>query len=234
LSGISRLRFLIVVSPPARVLAAVLAVLACGAVALESVDPGGSDWVLASIALVQLFASATGFHRYATRGYYDPILLASRRRARLAFAHFLVSVSPGLGAWLATGAAQVLASRSFSVPAFRAPGWAALLLVSAIPWAASLRISRFAVGSLWLLLTGSLLASGALLVPLSALHAQPAWAADHELEAIGVGLAFPSVIPSLSWPPSVLFAFAAFSLSGLTLGVATVVRGEFALDEEDS
>jgi hypothetical protein len=225
------LRFFAAVSPPARVLVAVLAILAAAAVALETVNSGSSDWVLASIAIVQLFASATGFHRHATRGYYDPVLLDADR-GRLAVAHLVVSAAPGFGAWCATGAAQAVAARSLSVPALRAPGWAALLLVSALPWAASLRGSRFAIGVLWLLLTASLLVSGVLLSPLAALQSDPSWAARHPLRALGVGLGFPMVIPSLRWPAAVLGAFVGISLLALALGVAQVVRGEFPLSEE--
>ena len=225
------LRFFAAVSPPARVLVAVLAVLAAGAVVLETVNAGSSDWVLASVGIVQLFVSATGFHRHATRGYYDPILLDGAR-ARLALAHFVVSAAPGVGAWCVTGCAEAVAARSLSVPAFRAPGWAALLLVSAIPWASSLRTSRFAIGVLWLLVTASLLVSGVLLLPLAAIHSDPSWAAEHPLRAIGVGLGFPMVIPSLRWPSSALCGFVGLSLLGLALGVAQVVRGEFPLSEE--
>ena len=107
-----------------------------------------------------------------------------------------------------------------------------LLLVSAIPWASSLRTSRFAIGVLWLLVTASLLVSGVLLLPLAAIHSDPSWAAEHPLRAIGVGLGFPMVIPSLRWPSSVLCGFVGLSLLGLALGVAQVVRGEFPLSEE--
>jgi hypothetical protein len=231
LTPLAPLRFFAAVSPPARVLVAVLAILAGGAVVLEAVDAGASDWVLASIAIVQLFASATGFHRHATRGYYDPGLLDGAR-TRLALAHFVVSAAPGLAAWGITGTAEAIAARSLSVPALRASGWAALLLVSAVPWASSLRTSRFAVGVLWLLLTASLLVSGVLLGPLAAIHSDASWAALHPLRAIGVGLGFPMVIPSLRWPAPVLCGFVGISFLGLAVGVAQVVRGEFPLSEE--
>lgn len=233
MTPLSPLRFFLAVSPPSRVLVAVLAILAGAAVILETIDAGASDWVLASIALVQLFAAATGFHRAATRGYYDPILLDGAR-LRLALAHFVVSASPGIGAWCVTGAAEAVAARSLSVPALRPPGWAALLLVSAIPWAAGLRASRFAVGVLWLSVTASLLVSGVLLRPLAAIRSDSSWAAHHPLEAVGVGLGFPMVIPSLHWPLPVLAGFAGISVLALSLGVAQVARGGFPLSEEGS
>lgn len=231
MTPLSPLRFFLAVSPPSRVLVAVLAILAGGAVVLETIDAGASDWVLASIALVQLFAAGTGFHRSATRGYYDPILLDGAR-LRLALAHFAISASPGIGAWCCTGAAEAVAARTPSVPALRPSGWAALLLVSAIPWAAGLRASRFAVGVLWLSVTASLLVSGALLLPLAAIRSDPSWAAQHPLKAVGVGLGFPMVIPSLRWPLPVLAGFAGISVLALSLGVAQVARGEFPLSEE--
>lgn len=231
MTPLARFRFLAAVSPPARVLVVVLAVLAAGAAVLETVNAGSSDWVLASIGMMQLFASATGFQLHATRGYYDPILLDGAR-ARLALTHFVVSAAPGVGAWCLTGAAEAVAARSLSVPAFGTSGWAALLLVSAIPWASALRTSRFAIGVLWLLLTASLLVSGALLPPLGAIHSEPSWAASHPLRAIGLGLGFPMVIPSLRWPAPVLCGFFGISLLGLALGIAQVVRGEFPLSEE--
>jgi hypothetical protein len=230
-TSLSPLRFFAAVSPPARVLIAVLAILAAGAIVLETIDAGSSDWVLASIALVQLFAAAAGFHRPASRGYYDPILLEGGR-VRLALAHFAVSAIPGIAAWCITGGAEAVAVGSLSVPAWRPSGWATLSLVSAVPWAASLRTSRFAAGVLWLLVTASLLVSGVLLSPLAAIHSNSAWAVRHPLRAIGVGLGFPMVIPSLRWPLPVLGGFAGISAMALALGVAQVAQGEFPLSEE--
>lgn len=233
MTRLSPWRFFAAVSPPPRVLVAVLAILAAGAVVLETVSAGSSDWVLASIGIIQLFASATGFHAHATRGHYDPVLL-DEDRPRLALAHFAVSAAPGLAAWCVAGLAEALAARSLAVPAFRASGWSTVLLVSAVPWAAGLRSPRFAVGVLWLLLTASLLVSGALLSPLAAIRSDPSWAVDHPLRAAGVGLGFPMVIPSLPWPASVLAAFVGTSFLALALGVAQVARGEFPLSEEGS
>ncbi len=233
MTNLSPLRFFAAVSPPPRVLVAVLAILAAGAVVLETVSAGSSDWVLASIVIIQLFASATGFHPHATRGHYDPVLLDGDR-PRLALAHFAVSAAPGLAAWCVAGVAEAVAARSLSVPAFRPSGWSTLLLVSAVPWAAGLRSSRFAVGVLWLLLTASLLVSGTLLPPLAAIRSDPSWAAHHPLRAIGVGLGFPMVIPSLAWPGLVLGAFVATSFLALALGIAQVARGEFPLSEDGS
>jgi hypothetical protein len=228
---LSPIRYFAAVSPPAAPLVAVLAILAGGAAVLENVDRGSSDWVLASIGLLQLFACSTGFARHATRGHYDPILLAMPHRRRVAFAHFFVASAPGVGAWIAAGAAQAIAARSPAVPAFRPAGWAGLLLVSSIPWAASIRAPRFVAGALWLTLTASLAISGKLLVPLALLHSQPGWAGQHPIRALALGFAFPVVLPSLDWPPAVLTGFASVAIAALAAGVETVARAEFPLAE---
>ncbi len=232
--GLSPIRYFAVVSPPAAPLVAVLVILAAGAAVLEIIDRGSSDWVLASIGLLQLFACSTGFARHATRGYYDPLLLlAASHRRRVALAHFAVSSAPGIGAWIAAGAAQAIAARSPTVPAFRPAGWAGLLLVSAVPWAAGIRVPRFVAGALWLTLTASLAVSGKLLVPLSLLHSRPSWAVEHPFRSLAVGLAFPVVLPSLDWPPAVLLGFSLVGIAALAVGIEMVAAAEFALAEED-
>jgi hypothetical protein len=150
----------------------------------------------------------------------------------VAFAHFFVASAPGVGAWVAAGAAQAIAAQSPSVPAFRPAGWAGLLLVSSIPWAASIRGPRFLAGALWLMLTGSLAISGKLLVPLALLHSQPGWAGEHPVRALVLGLAFPVVLPSLDWPPVVLAGFVCVAVAALLAGVETAARAESPLAEE--
>ena len=231
MKGASTLRWFAAVSPPARPLTASFGVLALAAGPLEAVNRGSSDWVLASIALLQLFATSTGFTRHASRGYYDPVLLGGRRLS-LALAHFATSASPGLAAWLACGAAEAIAARSPAVPAFRASGWVALLLVSAIPWATSVRTAPFVGGTLWVLLFVTLVVSGRILGPLGRLHAQPGWVAEHPAAALALGLAFPPLIPSLRWPTEILLGLAGIAAAALAGGVLAVSRAEVALAEE--
>jgi hypothetical protein len=229
----SAFRWFAAVSSPPVPLTAVFAVLAAGAAALEIVDRGSSDWVLASIALIQLFAASTGFTRHASRGYYDPVLLG-RSRVPIAFAHFAASAAPGVVAWIACGAVQAIAARSASVPAFRPAGWAALLLVSTIPWAVSVRAAPLVGGTLWLLLSVSFVVSGRVLEPLGRLHAQPLWALEHPATALGLGLAFPFAIPSMQWPSVLVLAFSGIAGVALACGVFAVARAEFPLAEEGS
>ncbi|MEO8348915.1 MAG: hypothetical protein ABI610_08390, partial [Acidobacteriota bacterium] len=227
MTHLSPLRYFATVTPPPAPLVAVLAILAGGAFALEAVSAGSSDWVLASIALVQLFACSSGFTRHASRGYYDPVLKGGGARARIALAHFAVSALPGFAAWIAAGIAGAAAAGSLSTPAFRPAGWAGLLLVSAIPWAANVRLAPFAAGSLWLLVGASFLLSGKLFRALSLLHGDPGWGRSHPWSAIAFGLGFPAVVPSLTWPAPVLGAFIGLSLAALAAGVATIRSATF-------
>jgi hypothetical protein len=231
---LSPLRYFAAVTPPPAPLVAVFAILAAGAFVLETIDRGSSDWVLASIALVQLFACSSGFTRHASRGYYDPVLLGGGTRTRIALAHFAIAALPGFTAWIAAGIAGAVAARSLSTPALRPAGWVGLLLVSTIPWAANLRLAPFAAGSLWLLVTASLLLSGKLFRTLSLLHADPNWARSHPWSAIALGLGFPAAVPSLSWPGPVLATFVGLSLAALAAGVGTIQSATFPLSEEGS
>jgi len=231
---LSPLRYFAAVTPPAAPLLAVLAFLAAGAFALEALAAGSSDWVLASIALVQLFACSSGFSRHASRGYYDPVLLGGGMRTRVALAHFAVSALPGAVAWIAAGAAAAVASRSLSTPAFRPAGWVCLLLVSAIPWAANVRFAPFAAGSLWLLATASLFLSGRLFRALTLLHADPGWARSHPWSAIALALGFPAAVPSFAWSGPVLAVLFGLALAALAGGVATIRSAAFPLSEEGS
>lgn len=229
--GPSAFRWFAAVSPPAWPLIASLSTLSAMAPGLEIVARGSSDWVLASVALIQLFAVSTGFTRHASRGYYDPMVLG-RNRVCVALAHFATSAGPGFAAWIACGAAQAVASGSASVPAFSPAGWSALFLVSTVPWAANVRAAPLLGGALWLLLSVSLLISGRVAEPLGRLHAQPAWAFEHPVDALGLGLAFPLAIPSLQWPSRLLLAFAGISVLSLGCGVLLIAKSEIPLAEE--
>ena len=228
------LRYFAAVAPPPAPLVAVFAILALGAWVLEGVSAGSSDWVLASILLVQMFACSPGFSRHASRGYYDPVLLGRGTRRELAVAHFAIAALPGFAAWIAAGVAGAVAARTVSTPALRPAGWLALLLVSTVPWAANIRLAPFAAGSLWLLFTASLLLSGRLFRTLAQLHADPGWARSHPFAAIALAIGFPAAVPSLSLPTPVLAALAGFSLAALGIGAATIRSASFPLSEEGS
>lgn len=232
MTRLAPLRFFAAVAPPSAPLAAVLAILALGACVLEGVDAGSSDWVLASILLVQMFACSSGFTHQASRGYYDPVLLGGGPRLTVAVAHFGITALPGFAAWIAAGVSSAVAAHTLSTPAFRPAGWVALLLVSTVPWAVNLRLAPFAAGTLWLLVTASLLFSGRLFRTLAEIHADPGWARAHPLAAAALGLGFPAAVPSLSWPAPLLAAFAGSALAAFVAGVATIRCASFPLSEE--
>jgi len=220
------------VSRPATPLLVVFGVLSSGAIATEAIHPGSSDWVLASVLLIQLFSASSGFSRHASRGYYDPILVSGPDRLVLALSHFVCSAAPGLAAWAAVGAAQAVAARRVGVPALAPEGWIGLLLVSAVAWAASVRSAPFLGGALWLAVSAALLTSGKIASWLALAHADPSWAPAHPLRAIALGLALPILIPARNWPPLVLIGLGAAACAALAAGVLLVASAQFPLAEE--
>jgi hypothetical protein len=78
----------------------------------------------------------------------------------------------------------------------------------------------------------SLLLSGKLLVPFGLLQAQSGWAAGHSAAAIGLGLAFPLVIPSFGWPAASLAGLFGCALTAGAAGSWAIVRADYPLAEQ--
>lgn len=230
----SSVRFLWLVSSPRIYFRTILVLLAAVGVVSEFVNPGSSDFATASILLVQLFAASTGFTRFASRGYYDPILVSGRGRGPVAIAHFIVSALPGAVAWVVVGVAQAVAARNVDVRAFRPAGWAALLLVSTIPWALTLRLPPLSGGALWLIVSAALLISGKGMEFFALMRQSAGAVGSGFLRGLGFGLAFPLLVPDARWSPAVLAGFFGVSAVALGLGMFLVVRAEFPLVEEGS
>jgi hypothetical protein len=230
----SSFRYLWLVSSPKVYFRAVFALLAAAGCAIEFVNAGSSDFAVASILLVQLFAVSTGFTRFASRGYYDPILVSGTGRLKVAGAHFLVSSLPGLSAWIAVGLVEAVRAGSLDVLAFRPAAWTSLLLVSTIPWALSLRLPPLSGGAIWLTLSVCFLASGKGIEFFAIVRRSLDSTGPGFLKGLGFGLAFPLLIPSIRLPLSVLLGLVGVSVAALGLGVLFVRQAEFPLAEEGS
>ena len=231
---ISSVRFLWLVSSPRIYFRLILALLAVVGVVMEFISPTSSDFASASILLVQLFAASTGFTRSASRGYYDPILVSGAGRLRVSVAHFVVSALPGAVAWVVVGLAQAVASRKLDVPALRPAGWAALLLVSTIPWALTLRLPPLSGGAIWLALSAAFLVSGKGMTFFALMRQSPTSIGFGLLEGVGFGLAFPLMVPDVPWSPAVLAGLFGVSAVALLLGWLFIDRAQFPLVEEGS
>jgi hypothetical protein len=222
------------VSAPRIYFRVVFILVAVTGIAIEFVNPGSSDFAVISILLVQLFAVSTGFTRFASRGYYDPVLVSGTGRFRVAGMHFLVSVLPGLSAWIAVGIAEAIRVGSLDVLAFRPSAWTSLFLVSTIPWAISLRLPPLSGGAIWLVLSVAFLATGRGGSFLGVVKQSVESTAPDFLKGLEFGLAFPLLLPGIRLPPSVLLALIGVSALAFYLGALLVSRGEFPLVEESA
>ena len=227
----SPFRYLWLVSSPKAYFRATFGLLAAVGIAIEFVNPGSSDFATASILLVQLFAVSTGFNRFASRGYYDPVLVTSSR-ATVAFTHFLVAVLPGFLAWTLVGLAEATQAGSLGVLAFRPAALTSLLLVSTVPWAISLRLPPLSGGAIWLALSVCFLATGAGTRLLAILKQSAETNGPGFTEGLAFGAAFPLLLPGMRLSASVLLGLLGVSIIAFSAGVFLVVKAEFPLAEE--
>ena len=145
------LRFYCVVPPVPRLMIGTFAVIAVIAGAAVVSDPGRASGALAPVLLLQLFAASSGFAVPARRGHYDLLLTRGGSRVRAAVAHWVMSIAPGVASWLAVAAVERVASQGSSGALVASGTWAAVFLVSTLPWAFTVALPRFSGGIGWLL-----------------------------------------------------------------------------------
>lgn len=144
------LRFFHVVSPLHGLVIWTFGVLVIGSAALVYVAPDRTAGALAPLLLLQMFAASSGFAVPARRGHYDLLLTRSGERTWIALAHWLTSISAGIASWLIVAAAETL-TRGHAAITLASGTFAAVALVSTIPWAVTIALPRFAGGIGWLL-----------------------------------------------------------------------------------
>ena len=132
-------------------------------------DPTAIDSGLGMVLFVQMFLASSGFAPRARQGHFDPLISSARRRADVAIAHAVVSVAPGVAAWLVfVGIGAILGSPA-AASALAGSRAAALLIVSLVAWSAGFMLTRGAAGIAWIAaLLGLLLAHVDVLRPSSA------------------------------------------------------------------
>ena len=156
----SLVRFFVAAPPVSPMLAATFAVIVLVAATVLAMEPSRGQTVVLPVLVLQLFAAASGFGGPARRGYYDLLLTSGAGRGRVAVAHWLASVAPGVCSWFAVAALErvLIGSRG----AVLASGTcAAMFLLSTLPWALSVNLPRFSASVGWLLVA----VMGATLVP---------------------------------------------------------------------
>jgi len=122
-----------------------------------SYDPRELDGSLGLVLIVQLFLVSTGFTSRAFAGHFDRLMVAGARRRAAALAHWVVSIAPGVIAWLALTAAGLLLGSPAAISALVGQRAVALLIVSSLAWVAGYRLPRGSAGVLWLTLLVAIL-----------------------------------------------------------------------------
>src|SRR2546425_7214355 len=86
-----------------------LTVVAFG-IYLGRIDPGGVDDAVGMTLFLQMFAASTGYRHRLRRGHLDPMLVGHPGGVSVAWAHWVVSIGPGLATWLALAAVALTLS----------------------------------------------------------------------------------------------------------------------------
>lgn len=123
---------------------------ALGSVAMAAGVADGAT-VLTPLLVLQIFAASSGFGLAMRRGHYDLVLSRGIGVTGLMTAHWLASIAPGLGAWLAVALLERLLT-SGGPAALTSGSVLAFLLASSLPWALTTPLPRFAAAIGWLVL----------------------------------------------------------------------------------
>ena len=144
-------------------------------------DPDSARRALTPLLLLQLFACSSGFMIPARRGHYDLLLTSGESRLTIASVHWMMSLLPGVSGWLIVSVVETLVRRGAPATAMASGSVLAWVLVSTLPWAATVALPRFAAAITWLVVLVTMLTtlpSGqATLVAALDDGAAPAWAA---------------------------------------------------------
>ena len=123
---------------------------ALGSVAMAAGVVGGAT-VLTPLLVLQIFAASSGFGLAMRRGHYDLVLSRGIGVTGLMTGHWLASIAPGLGAWVAVALVERLVVSGPSAATTSGSGLA-FLLASSLPWALTTPLPRFAAAIGWLVL----------------------------------------------------------------------------------
>jgi hypothetical protein len=144
------LRYLWVVGThPSYALVVLAAVVSLG-IWTVTMNPGDLDSGFGMLLFVQMFLVSSGFVVRARRGHFDPLLIRVRARWRVATAHWMVSMGPGLVAWAVLAGVGAAVGSPAAPSAFVGGRMAALLIVSSVGWAAGFMLPRGAAAVAWL------------------------------------------------------------------------------------
>jgi hypothetical protein len=126
------------------------AVTVSGVALLVSDSSKGAE-AIGPLALVQMFAAASGFSVPARRGHFDLLLTGGATRSSIALTHLALSVVPGLVMWLVMGIVEMVSAATLAPKAFASGTIALFMLVSGPAWALTIGFPRLSGAIGWLL-----------------------------------------------------------------------------------
>lgn len=145
----SPLGYFVLVLQLRRSLLATLILLGTFTAWIAWVDPTNVDEAIVIALFAQMFAAASGYRERALRGHFDSILAFGWSRASVAAAHWMVSIAPGVLAWLVVSAGAAAVQPARWPASLTASGLVALLYVSCAAWAFALPLTRYVSGVIW-------------------------------------------------------------------------------------
>jgi hypothetical protein len=145
------IRFFHVVPPVPPLMGGTFAVITLISAAAVVSNPARAAGALAPILLLQLFAASSGFALPARRGHYDLLLTRGGSRARVALAHWLASIAPGIASWLLLAVVELATNHGTRATLLTSGTGAAVFLISTAPWVLTVALPRFSGGVGWLL-----------------------------------------------------------------------------------
>ena len=222
-------RFFAVVPPVSRMMTATFAVVVVIDAVLLLADPQLGPRAMRPVLLLQAFAAASGFTVPARRGHYDLLLTRGYRRSVVAAVQCAMASAPGIVSWIVVGVVEIAVTAGGKAAILTVGTAASIFVVSAVAWALTAPLPRFAgaVGWLLLLATASMLPLDALA---RAVAGGPAgewhWDALRSLVAphsmIGVRLGDAAAAPA--------YAAVAVAATWLAVAIRRIEHEDFRLD----
>jgi hypothetical protein len=147
---LSRLHYFNVVRlQPTYALVVLAAIVATGVLTVW-LNPAELDSGLGMVLLLQMFLASSGFIARARRGHFDPLLVHGSDRSLTIIAHAFVSALPGLLGWGVLATTGLVLGSPAALSAVAGHRAAAIVIVSAVAWAAGFALPRGGAGVLWI------------------------------------------------------------------------------------
>src|SRR5262245_14949576 len=129
------------------------------------IEPTLGPRAMRPVLLLQSFAAASGFTVPARRGHYDLLLTRGHRRAMVAAVQCAMASAPGIAGWAVLSLVEAALTHPRQAALFTFGTVAALFVVSAVAWALTAPLPKFAGAVGWLLVL-----SLSSVLPLEGLH----------------------------------------------------------------